>query len=275
MTYRPTPYQINKNCYNLRRKAIVCYNGYGSNTDGSISHRTRPKVKSILEKDNVTKKKHLQRKTSTSSESSYYSTSTTSTSTDSSSSGDSLSSTKSSIVSSGYETLKQTTYKTNQKDVQTIMVQPEQSLEKSAVKDEDVSTHVENTTTTYGQLQQLHVRFSNVPANVGKFNVRVQFTNVTPQWLTNIYRSYEDDLWQKQPRLPPVGKSRWFYNCSLCQKQLCQFGSLKTHLNQHMELYPYVCKICSKSYTNRSSMVFHLRTLHHINKEHYNIYIGQ
>uniref|UniRef100_A0A1I8MPL4 C2H2-type domain-containing protein n=1 Tax=Musca domestica TaxID=7370 RepID=A0A1I8MPL4_MUSDO len=132
-----------------------------------------------------------------------------------------------------------------------------------------------NKAITQANFQHLHIKFSNVPAGIGKINVNVEFTDISPQWLTTVYNSYENNFWYKIPRNDVQSKSRWFFLCKFCEKMLASFLSLKNHLNTHLELYPYKCKLCSKAYTGRNGITKHLRSLHNIPTEKYNVFIGQ
>ncbi|XP_061388273.1 uncharacterized protein DDB_G0271670-like [Musca vetustissima] len=188
-------------------------------------------------------------------------TTTSSSSSSSSSISQSSSSTSlpSNAPSSGYETLPRTT----------SQYTPD-------------SEYIEKTL-TQTKFEHLRIKFSNVPAGIGNINVNVEFTNISPQWLNGVYHSYENNFWNKIPRhvdnnavaYSPHNKCRWYFMCKFCQKSLASFCTLKNHLNTHLELYPYMCKLCSKAYASRNSVTKHLRKLHNIPKEKYNIFIGQ
>ncbi|XP_073828630.1 uncharacterized protein [Musca autumnalis] len=176
------------------------------------------------------------------------------------SSSSSSSSTKSSSLSSvsndassGYETLNR-------------------SRQQVATDNECVEKEV-----THTNFKHIHIKFSNVPTDIGNINVNVEFTKVSPQWLSQVYNSYENNFWIKIPRddLHGTKKCSWYYQCQFCQKSLSSFYILKSHLNIHLELYPYVCKICSKKYARRGAITRHLKSIHKIYKENYDLFIGQ
>lgn len=84
----------------------------------------------------------------------------------------------------------------------------------------------------------------------------------SPQLYTQMYKSYENDLWRKK-----LVKNKWTFCCKLCNHEYKSFGSLKDHLNLHLSLYPYVCKICNKKYNGRRSVTKHLKRTHKVRKQ--------
>lgn len=128
------------------------------------------------------------------------------------------------------------------------------------------------------QNHTMQIKFDNVPESVRKINITVEFVDMGPLWLTRLYQGYENDLWLKKPRhkerIALGKKCRWHFYCLLCFKKYCQFDSLKSHLNLHLELYPYGCKLCTVQYTNRNAITRHLRTLHNVCRQEWNKFIG-
>ncbi|XP_075149443.1 uncharacterized protein LOC142223428 [Haematobia irritans] len=257
---RSAPYKNNTNQYDLRSQ----------NTE----HRTLNRKESVLV-TNIDYGQQRRRHSCSSTVSSATSTSDASSSSGSSSSSASSSSssdcttTVANTNSSGYET-------SNNNNNEEIITLNENEFR--AAIEKNLNNQIPNVQTTYLQKKfdqtKMRIRFTNVPQNVGKINVILEYKDVGPQWLTAIYRKYENYLWRKTIRDPPKRKSRWYYICMLCDKQLCLFDSLKSHLNNHLELYPYVCKLCSKQYTNRNPIIRHLKIQHEILNDFQN-YIGQ
>ncbi|KAI8123847.1 hypothetical protein FF38_12347 [Lucilia cuprina] len=116
----------------------------------------------------------------------------------------------------------------------------------------------------------IKILFDNVDESLKKLNVVVEFTTMDAMWLTRVYRTYENELWHRKPRLDVFGKKKWFFQCHLCDRVLMAFIGLKTHLNRHLNYYPYVCKLCLKKYTNRKAVTSHLKKIHNISKEDWN-----
>lgn len=119
----------------------------------------------------------------------------------------------------------------------------------------------------------LKILFDNVDDTLQKLNVVVEFTNMDAMWLTRVYKTYENEWWHRKLRINVFGKNKWFFYCKLCDNMFRQFDSIKSHLNQHMNIYPYVCKVCFKKYTNRKAATTHLRNIHKVQRDDWNDFL--
>ncbi|XP_023296280.2 zinc finger and BTB domain-containing protein 34-like [Lucilia cuprina] len=120
----------------------------------------------------------------------------------------------------------------------------------------------------------IKILFDHVDKSLDKLKVVVEFTDMDAMWLTRVYQTYENELWHKKPRCDDFGgKKKWFFYCHLCNNVYHKFHSIKNHLNQHMKLYPYICKLCCMKYTGRNSATRHLKKVHRLAKEHWNDYL--
>lgn len=114
----------------------------------------------------------------------------------------------------------------------------------------------------------------NIDTSIKNIKVVVEFTSMDSLWLTRVYKTYENDMWHKSLRLNVFGKKKWFYYCHLCNiVEYRSFQTIKSHLNAHLEFYPYVCKLCCQKYTNRKSATNHLKRVHRIATEEWNDYL--
>ncbi|XP_037811372.1 transcriptional regulator CRZ1-like [Lucilia sericata] len=120
----------------------------------------------------------------------------------------------------------------------------------------------------------IKILFDHVDESLDKLKVVVEFTDMDAMWLTRVYQTYENELWHKKPQSDDFGgKKKWFFYCHLCDNIYHRFYSIKNHLNLHMNLYPYICKLCCMKYTGRSSATRHLKKVHRLAKEHWNDYL--
>ena len=123
----------------------------------------------------------------------------------------------------------------------------------------------------------IKIHFDRIDESLKNLNVIVEFTDMSSWWLTNLFKSYENDLWHRSKRFCTQKKNTkttyWFYHCGLCKNVYKQFSSIKAHLNLHLKFFPYVCKVCGKKYTNRKAATVHLKKLHKLQKDHWNEYL--
>ncbi|OBA24886.1 hypothetical protein HANVADRAFT_15171, partial [Hanseniaspora valbyensis NRRL Y-1626] len=47
--------------------------------------------------------------------------------------------------------------------------------------------------------------------------------------------------------------------CAICSKPFNRFDALKTHMNMHLGLKPFNCKVCGKSFNAKQNMLRHER----------------
>ncbi|XP_039960532.1 uncharacterized protein LOC120774804 isoform X1 [Bactrocera tryoni] len=112
-------------------------------------------------------------------------------------------------------------------------------------------------------LDALKIKLINTPTDqYTRINVVVRFYDEGTMWYTRFYRSYQDVLWLKIPRGGKTTKTKWHFKCEVCEKKLCSFGTLKSHLNIHMGFFPYRCEDCPKQYPARGTFVRHRKTKH-------------
>uniref|UniRef100_A0A1I8P6G8 C2H2-type domain-containing protein n=1 Tax=Stomoxys calcitrans TaxID=35570 RepID=A0A1I8P6G8_STOCA len=276
ITSRPVPCTRSQKIYDLRSrdhggKILSRLNNDKINKNSTASARGSLRQALVRTESvrNVTYRHYSSDSESSSSSSTTDSSKTSSSSTSESSSTNSTSTSKTVISktnSSGYETLNHS----RQHDINRR--QNQVSLVGNAKANGMQPTYVKSMVEQYNHMR---IRFLNVPRKVGKINVTVEFKDMGPKWLSALYHQYENDLWAKEPREKSrTGKNRWYFTCKLCQRSLCSFPSLKSHINSHLELYPYVCKFCAKSYTNRSSIVTHLKSKHEI-YANFQLFLGQ
>ncbi|XP_055845460.1 zinc finger protein 729-like isoform X2 [Episyrphus balteatus] len=83
------------------------------------------------------------------------------------------------------------------------------------------------------------------------------FNNLNVLWLSNIIKKYENQLWMKL-----LNERRMTFKCLYCDKKLFHFHSMKTHLYKHLEIFPFKCYACDKSYTNNSGLRKHKLAKH-------------
>lgn len=112
-------------------------------------------------------------------------------------------------------------------------------------------------------LNALKIKLINTPTDqYTRINVVVRFYDEGTMWYTRFYRSYQDVLWLKLPRSGQTSDKKWYFKCEVCQKKLCSFGTLKSHLNIHMGFFPYRCEVCPKQYPARCTFARHMKTKH-------------
>ncbi|XP_069966942.1 uncharacterized protein [Bactrocera oleae] len=112
-------------------------------------------------------------------------------------------------------------------------------------------------------LDALKIKLINTPIDqYTRINVVVRFYDEGTMWYTRFYRSYEDVLWLKIPRGGKTAKTKWHFKCEVCQKKLCSFRTLKSHLNIHMGFFPYRCEDCPNQYPARGTYVRHRKSKH-------------
>ncbi|XP_018786689.1 PREDICTED: uncharacterized protein LOC108967537 isoform X2 [Bactrocera latifrons] len=112
-------------------------------------------------------------------------------------------------------------------------------------------------------LDALKIKLINTPTDqYTRINVVVRFYDEGTMWYTRFYRSYQDVLWLKIPRGGKTTKTKWHFKCEVCEKKLCSFGTLKSHLNIHMGFFPYRCEDCPKQYPARGTFMRHRKTKH-------------
>ncbi|XP_012162313.1 uncharacterized protein LOC105665496 [Ceratitis capitata] len=109
----------------------------------------------------------------------------------------------------------------------------------------------------------LKIKLLNTPIErYTRINVVVRFYDEGTMWYTRFYRSYQDVLWLKIPRGGDTRKTKWYFKCVVCQKKLCSFATLKSHLNIHMGFFPFRCEICPKQYPAKYAYTRHMKTKH-------------
>ncbi|XP_054730849.1 uncharacterized protein LOC129239407 [Anastrepha obliqua] len=112
-------------------------------------------------------------------------------------------------------------------------------------------------------LKGLKIRLINTPCDrYTRINLVVRFYDEGDIWYTQFYRGYQNVLWLKIPRENGHKKQRWYFKCEVCQKKLCSFSTLKSHLNIHMGFFPHRCEECPKQYPARSTLQRHKKTKH-------------
>ncbi|XP_011185320.1 uncharacterized protein LOC105213908 [Zeugodacus cucurbitae] len=112
-------------------------------------------------------------------------------------------------------------------------------------------------------LNALKIKLINTPTDqYTRINVVVRFYEEGTMWYTRFYRSYQDVLWVQIPRVGQTFKTKWHFKCEVCQKKLCSFSTLKSHLNIHMGFFPYRCEYCPKQYPARGSFTRHVKQKH-------------
>ncbi|XP_017476096.1 PREDICTED: protein odd-skipped-related 1-like [Rhagoletis zephyria] len=113
-------------------------------------------------------------------------------------------------------------------------------------------------------LNALKIKLLNTPCGrYTRINLVVRFYDEGANWYTRFYRSYQNTLWLKIPRTDGGNKKqKWYFKCEVCQKKLCSFGTLKSHLNLHMKFFPHRCEVCPKQYAAKNILTRHKKTKH-------------
>ncbi|XP_055913228.1 zinc finger and BTB domain-containing protein 46-like [Eupeodes corollae] len=88
------------------------------------------------------------------------------------------------------------------------------------------------------------------------------FNDLNVVWLSSIMKQYENQLWMKLQT-----DQRKTFKCLFCSKVLYHFCSLKHHLFNHLEIFPFKCFACNKTYTSNKTLNKHTRSKHTTNNK--------
>lgn len=120
-------------------------------------------------------------------------------------------------------------------------------------------------------MNNVEIKLLDAPSHLKSAEIHIEFKETKESWMSAVYRTYEDDFWYKIKR--EGCKNKWHYFCNFCNRRYCTFVSLKGHLNEHLGFFPFKCKTCLKLFTLRSSLIKHLRRVHHYERREYGHYI--
>uniref|UniRef100_A0A1B0ABW9 C2H2-type domain-containing protein n=1 Tax=Glossina pallidipes TaxID=7398 RepID=A0A1B0ABW9_GLOPL len=122
-------------------------------------------------------------------------------------------------------------------------------------------------------VDNVEIELLDAPSHLKSDEIRIEFKEIKESWMSAVYRTYEDDFWYKIKRGDLKKRYKWHYFCNFCQRRYCTFVSLKGHLNENFRFFPFICKICFKMFPLRSSLITHLRQVHHCERREYEHYV--